>query len=271
MADELKGIAGQGFFSAHGDLKSKETLSGPSASTNQSSAAMPSSDPSGSLTDSLTSDKITRVFENVSARFSSQTSEIASVANRAEANISVAKELVAEQVHTTEQLKKALHSGDATSASLAVEKLRALQEERTSLAKQIGADNREDDPARIKNLSLGNQPRGIVQVDSVQFSGGETPKSLGTIDEVNGFLTTLKEDQHSISTQQANLSATRAKIEDLFTETRTQIGKVESDSIQTYGDADRVANTIASAISKAGSQAVLVNNMNESVARALLN
>lgn len=269
MASEIKGVTGQGFFSTQGELKSKEAIRETSAQES-SPAAESGQAPIDDSGDALTADKITRVFENISGRVSVQTSQLASVANRAEANLSEAAALIKEQLKSAKDLKKAIKDGNTVEADAARQKLQSLQEERTKLAQQIESDNREDDTSRTKNLSVGNQQKGIIQVSAVRVSGGETPRSLDSVKEVNDFISSLKEDKQSINEQKNKLEATKSKIEVVFTETRKQLSRIESSSIQTFGEADKVAEDIASAITKSGAQSLLVNNINESVAQALL-
>ena len=267
---EVKDITpGNGFFSAAGDLKSKEQLTTDTKSTEKSGSTQASSQISSSDAASAEfSDQVGDSIGKVQGKFIEKSNDIINVIHIDEQNINKAEKVVKEQINTAKDLKAAIKDGDSDKADKLREKLSKLSEKRNELVADIKKDNSDVLTSRTKNLSLGNEQKGIISTKEVKFSKTEE-SDLSSAKGVNEFIQSLKTDKAQLDVQRKDVREKKQEVKEIINDTKKQLGAIKKNALDTFEKASGAVDKIATKISQGG-QAFLAHKIDENVASKLL-
>lgn len=267
MADSTKGVAGAGlgFFTEKGQLKSRSQLDSDAASKSKSSSSASDS----SSTDFTT--RATQALGSVKTRFVEKANTAISTANKVESSLNDAKDIVKEQIEAAKDLKKAIKSGDAQEIDTARAKLQDVEERRKTLASDLDQQNRETAGDRIQNLSFGNQEKATVRIADAKLSSetsGKSAADIQSVEDVNALLDSLKSDQSSVKDQIDDVKAVKAEVKDAVKEVKAEIKSLQSDVIDSFDSAEKLASKVASDI-KAGGLSELASSALNAISQKL--
>jgi hypothetical protein len=272
---EVKDITpGNGFFSAAGDLKSKEQLTTDTKSTDKSGASQSSNQTGSSQTSSSDaasaefSGQVGDAIGKVQGRFIEKSNEIINVIHIDEQNINKAEKIVKEQINTAKDLKAAIKDGETDKADKLRDKLSKLSEKRADLVAEIKKDNSEVLTSRTKNLSLGNEQKGIVSTKEVKFSKSDEA-DLSSAKGVTDFIQSLKSDKAQLDVQRKDVREKKQEVKEIINDTKKQLGAIKKNALDTFEKASSAADKIASKISQGG-EAFLAHKIDENIASKLL-
>ncbi|MCO6429745.1 MAG: hypothetical protein J5J00_02710 [Deltaproteobacteria bacterium] len=271
MAGEVE-KAGRGFLTAAGEVKDKRTLATEEAKSRKSRSPA-SSDTIKNSQDSSRPDfsesSVRGAFRSVRNRFNEEANSFANVVNESDESLRKAEENVKAQLETARGLKSALDSGDAQTAAEKREELEKLQRERDQLARQIEQDNGRRAADRSKTFSLGSEQKGQVSVEKVNFQESDRSRDLESKDSINQLIQDLKSEREGIKAQREGIKAVRKEVKTIVKQARDEIERIENATLNSVGEAQKTALSVASQIVQAGAQASVVSNVDESVVRSL--
>ncbi|MBX7137285.1 MAG: hypothetical protein K1X83_04805 [Oligoflexia bacterium] len=257
----IKGI-GQGFISAKGQLKSKREIQVEDAKQAQTQSK-------AKETEIVTGDKVSNALAPVRTRFNEQANEVISAVNVNSQNLKEAQKLTKQQIETAKELKSALKDKDTEAIALKREELNKLAEQREALARQVKQDNAEQSDLRRRNLSFGNEQKGVVEVKEVKIQSRSTAADdLKNSGDVNDFIEGLKTELQSVKDQQQAQKDTKTQVKGVLQEVDATLNSIESDSIRSIDEAVKRTSKLAEDLSS--SSQALVNNLSVSSVQKLL-
>ena len=265
MSDTKEIGAGKGFFSATGELKSKEQLSEAKAKS-KDSGEKTQSEPASTAEDF--SSKVSNSLGAVRSKFVGSANEIASVVNTDEKNIKAAQDVVKDQLAAARELKSALKDDDVEAIKKSTEKLDTLSKKREEIAAQIKVDNERAITKRVKNLSYGNEQRTIVKTEEVKFESS-SKDSPDSVKDVNQLIDQLQADKESLNDQRKVVKEAKGEIKEAVAKVRDDIKTLKKDTIDSYDKASKLADKLNQDI-KAGAEAFVAHNIQDNVANLLL-
>ncbi len=250
---------GQGFFSETGQLKSKEQIIADKG-TSSKNPKIDASNFSSSISNAIGSQR---------SKFQEQANEAVSAVNANEDNLKAAKSITKEQLAAAKDLKKAIKTEDQDAIKSSRKELQRLEKQRQELSQKIQEDNSEQASVRHQTLNFGNQQKGIVEVQAVDFreSSGEI-KELDSTKDVEQYIQGLNDDLDSLKAQVKDQKDTKAQVKVAIEEVDRDVQKIQGDAIRSFDEASKTANKIAQDIRSGGLE--IFQNVSVSAVQRLL-
>ena len=250
---------GLGHFTEAGQLKTKEQIAAEKG-TSSNNQKIDSSNFSSSISNALGGQK---------SKFQESANEVISAVNVNEDNLNAAKQITKEEISVAKDLKKAIKADDSDAIKSSRKELLRLEKQRKELSDKIQESNSEQSSVRHKNLSFGNEQKGIVEVQEVDFraSSGEI-KDLESAKDVEKYIQGLNDELDSIKVQTKDQKETRVQVKSIVEEVDSEVKSIQSTAIRSFDEATRAASKIAQDIRSGGLE--IFQNVSVSAVQRLL-
>lgn len=260
MAEEISGV-GKGFFSASGQLKSKEQLQESEKKERQNQKV------NSSNNDATIPEILSSALGSTSQRFEQQVSSAQSTINMDQALVEQALELVEKEIELAEQLQTAKGQNDQESIEKTEQALNKVREQRVELAKKAEDYNNEMRGERSNNISIGNKQLATIRTKDVEISAPER-KDNASSQNSEQLLSKLETERRTLVEQKNSLGNTERQLNQVVNEGRAEIQQVSENTIRTYEQAQAVTQRLVGEI-QSGSQQMAVHRLTENVVKSL--
>lgn len=257
MAGEVGGV-GKGYFTEKGELKSQSQISKEEAAKKPEVQAAPAEETS-----------ISTAVGSVRSRFLEKANSVLTVINEDQSNLKKASAAVNDQLAAARELKSALKDGDKEEIVAAREKLSKATAARNEIADEVRKDNDRLVTDRAKNLSVGNEQRGVIRVKAVELEKSPV-QEIDSVKDANALIESLKSDRSDLTAQRQEHIDTRNRVKEIVQETDSQLSRVEEGTIRSFQEAESRAQDLANRITSNGAQALSATRISESIVKQLL-